>query len=413
MATIKKEINVNGSMTKTKQAVRGAAHKKKRKICAVTANRADFSRMETALEAIKKNPRLELQLVVFGSHLLETAGRTIEEIKRKGFSVDRTFYMEIAGGNLTTMTKSVGLAIIELASVFDALKPDIVLAPSDRFESLAIGVTAALMNIHIAHMQGGEVSGTIDESIRHAMTKMSHLHLVATEKSRERVIKMGELPDTVFNIGCPGSDLLLKTPVMNRKSTLSWLNKNFVKIANKLNPQEPYLFLLQHPVTTEFQDAESQIKEILEAMAGFKEQIIAVWPNIDAGSDNMSVVLRRHPAVKSGKIKIFKHIPTEIFVNVVRNAACFIGNSSSGIRESCYFGTPTVNIGSRQNSRERGSNVIDAGYDRKEIAKAVKAQIAHGVYPVEYIFGDGTAGKHISDICATVNLPNIQKKITY
>lgn len=387
--------------------------KKKRKICAVTANRADFSRIETMLEAVKKHPRLELQLVVFGSHLLETTGKTIEEIRSKGFFIDRAFYAEIAGGNPTTMAKSVGLAIIELSSIFDGLKPDIVLVPVDRFESLAMGATAALMNIHVAHTQGGEVTGTIDESIRHALTKMSHLHFVATEKSKERVIRMGELPDSVFNIGCPGTDLLLRTPSMDRRKTLEWLNKNLVKIPNKLNPRKPYLFMIQHPVTTEFGDAEEQILETLEALKGFKEQIVALWPNIDAGSNDMSMVIRRHPAVKSGKIKIFKHIPTEIFVNVLRNASCLIGNSSSGIRESCYFGTPTVNIGSRQNERERGSNVVDAGYNRKDISGAIKKQITHGRYSLEKIYGDGTAGRQFADICASINLPSIQKKITY
>ncbi|MBI3020098.1 MAG: UDP-N-acetylglucosamine 2-epimerase, partial [Parcubacteria group bacterium] len=190
-------------------------------------------------------------------------------------------------------------------------------------------------------------------------------------------------------------------------------NKNLVKIANTLKPDEPYLFMVEHPVTTEFQSAGNQIHEILEAIQGFKEQVIALWPNIDAGSEGISLILRRHPAVQSGKIKIFKHIPTEIFANVLRNATCFIGNSSSGIRESCYFGTPTVNVGSRQNERERGSNVLDVGYDRKEIADAIRKQIAHGRYPVERIYGDGTAGKQCAAICASVELPNIQKRITY
>jgi len=385
----------------------------KRKICALTANRADFSRIETMLEEVQKHSRLELQLVVFGSHLLEKTGNTIEEIKKKGYPVTRTFYMEISGGNPTTMTKSVGLAMIELSTIFSEIRPDIVLVPVDRFESLAMGSTAALMNIHVAHTQGGEVTGTIDESIRHALTKLSHLHFVATEKSRERVIKMGEDPTAVFNIGCPGTDLLMKAAEMNTSTTLAWLNKNMIKSGNTLNVRMPYLFMVQHPVTTEYQRADNQINETLEAIKKYKGQVVALWPNIDAGADKISEKIRRHSVVTSKKVRIFKHIPSEIFVNVLRNAACFIGNSSSGIRESCYFGTPTINIGSRQNTRERGSNVVDVGYDRKEIARAIKKQIAHGKYPVEHIYGDGTAGKQFADICATINLPNIQKRIAY
>ena len=315
--------------------------------------------------------------------------------------------MEINGSNPLTMTKSVGLAIIELSTVLDQLNPDIVIAPVDRFESLAMGVTPALMNIHVAHIQGGEVTGTIDESIRHALTKMSHLHFVATEKSFERVAKMGEPQETIFNVGCPGTDLLLRTPKMDNMTTIEKLNDEIIKSRKKLNPNDPYLFMVQHPVTTEFGSASDQIIETVEALKQFNEQIIILWPNIDAGSDVISKALRHHEHNRNN-IVILKHIPTEIFVNVLRNTLCQIGNSSSGIREACYFGTPVVNIGTRQSGRERGKNVIDAWYDRKEIAQAVKNQINHGKYSVEHIYGDGTAGEKIVDILASNKLPNIQ-----
>lgn len=384
-----------------------------RTICAVTANRADFSRIETILKTIEVHPNLKLQLVVIGSHLLDITGKTIEEIKRKGFTVDRTLYMEVSGSNPTTMTKSVGLAIIELSTIFDQLQPDIVLCPVDRFESLAIGVTAAMMNIHVAHTQGGEVTGTIDESIRHALTKMSHLHFVANEKSKERVIKMGESPNTVFNVGCPATDLLLKTPALNRSQTIKKINKEMIKTHVRLDPSQPYIFMIQHPVTTEYQSTGSQMHETLEALKVLNKQVILLWPNIDAGADKISGIIRRHPLMESSKTIILKNMPTELFVNVLRNTSCLVGNSSCGIRESCYFGTPTVNIGSRQNSREHGENVIDVPYKKDAIVRAIRKQIAHGVYPVEYIYGDGTAGQQFADICAVVKLPPIQKKITY
>ncbi len=390
---------------------------KKRKICAVTANRADFSRIETMLREVKAHPDLELQLVVMGSHLLEVTGKTITEIQKKGYTIDRTIYMEVAGNIPTTMAKSVGLAIVELTSVFDQLKPDIVLVPVDRFESLAMGVAASLMNIHVAHTQGGEVTGTIDESIRHALTKLSHLHFVASDQSRERVIKMGEDENYVFNVGCPATDLLLETPALSAAESIEKLNETIIKTKEKFDPEKPYLLVLQHPVTTEFSNVENQIGETMEALREFADhQIIMLWPNIDAGSDDISRLIRKYlntTELNTPNVKIVKHIPSDLFVNLLRNAECLIGNSSSGIREACYTGTPVVNIGSRQSGRERGSNVLDAGYHRTDIALAIRTQLAHGKYEPEYIYGHGDAGKKFAEVCATLELGKVQKRITY
>lgn len=387
---------------------------KKRKICVVTANRADFSRLETVLESIQEHEGLELQLVVIGSHLLDKTGYTVNEIEKRGFPIHHKLFMEVAGENPTTMAKSVGLAMIELSSVFDHLKPDIVLVHGDRYESLAVGSAAAIMNICVGHIQGGEMSGSIDESIRHALTKMSHLHFVSTEESRERVIKMGEVPDTVFNVGCPGSDILLRVPIKNQHDTVVELNEALVRTMEKLNPDLPYILVIQHPVTTEHENAGDQILETIEALSRRKEQIVIVWPNIDAGSDVLSAVLRRHSLIKKEGVQIFKHLsPSSLFANILRNALCVIGNSSSGIREACYFGTPVVNIGSRQDGRERGNNVIDVPHDRELIQDAIEKQVAHGPYEPEHLYGNGTAGRQLTEICATCELPNVQKRIQY
>lgn len=382
-----------------------------RTICAITANRADFSRIESILQALRKRDDVRLQLIVMGSHLLKENGGTIDEIRRGGFSIDCELPMEISGGTPLTMSKSVGLSIIELASALDRLQPDVVIAPVDRFESLAMGTAAALMNIHIAHIQGGEVTGTIDESIRHALTKLSHWHFVATEQSRERVIKMGEDPDTVFAVGCPATDLLLQAPAWDRATTLQQLKESVV-IGSKSFTEEPYILMMQHPVTTEYGDASRQIAETVAALEGRSEQVIIFWPNIDAGSGHVTEIVRQF-AQRSSRVHVFTHVSSATFVNIVRNAACQIGNSSSGIREACYFGTPVVDIGSRQSSRERGANVVNVDYDRQAIAAAINRQIAHGQYPVEPLYGDGTAGMQIAEILATHSLPALQKKITY
>lgn len=386
-----------------------------RKICAITANRADFSRIETILEAVKNHPDLELQLIVLGSHLLEKTGRTVEEIMKRGFTPDQTIQMELEGGNPVAMTKSVGLAMVELATALDRLKPDIAIAPVDRFESLAMGIAPALMNIHVAHIQGGEVTGTIDESIRHALTKMSHLHFVATEKSKERVIKMGEPAENVFNVGCPGTDLLLRVPALSREETLKKINTEVIKGPIKFDETKPFFLVIQHPVTTEFANSGDQIRETMEALKNIGEQAIVLWPNIDAGSDDISKVLRRYTdkVVDHFTALAVKHIPHDLFANTLRNASSLIGNSSTGMREACYFGTPVVNIGTRQSGRERGRNVLDAANDRNAIENAIRAQMKHGVYPIEYVYGDGTAGKQTAEILASIKLPNIQKKITY
>ncbi|KKW12512.1 MAG: UDP-N-acetylglucosamine 2-epimerase [Parcubacteria group bacterium GW2011_GWA2_49_9] len=383
-----------------------------RTICAMTANRADFSRIETILEALQKRSDVELSLVVLGSHIMEQTGKTIEEIERKGFSITEVVKSGRTGDTPADMAASVGSYIAELTKVLERLSPDIALVPVDRFESLAMGTAAALMNICVAHIQGGEVTGTVDESIRHALTKLSHLHFVSTEECRKRVIKMGEPKQFVFNVGCAGTDLLLRVTPLSREATLQALNEGVAE-TEKLDPKKPYLLFLQHPVTTEFGESAAQITETLEALSGFDEQLVVLWPNIDAGSDAVSRALKKYQTSSKRPFVIFKNIPSGLYANVLRNASAMVGNSSSGIREACYFGTPVVNVGSRQNRRERGHNVTDASYDRSAISKAVSNQLAHGTYKREDVYGDGKSGERVAELLATAPLPPIQKVITY
>lgn len=381
-----------------------------RTICAMTANRADFSRIETILEALLKCDDVKLQLVVLGSHLLDKKGHTVDEIRKKGFTVDEKVLVEQKDDSPVAMTAAVGSYIEKLTKVLAKLSPDIVIVPVDRFESLAMGIAAALMNIRVAHIQGGEVTGTIDESIRHALTKLSHLHFVSTDESRKRVIRMGEPEQFVFNTGCAGTDLLLRVSPLSREATLQELNK--VSTA-QLDPTKPYLLLLQHPVTTEFGESASQMHETLEALDGFDEQLVVLGPNIDAGSGAVSDTLKEYQDSSRHPFVIFKNIPSELYANVLRNASVMVGNSSSGVRETCYFGTPVVNVGSRENRRERGQNVIDAPNDRATIEKAVSKQIRHGVYPREDVYGDGKSGERVAQLLAQIPLPPVQKVITY
>ena len=384
-----------------------------RTICVVTNSRADYSRLKTLLQALKNNKSVNLQLFVVGSHLLSNYGQTVKDIEKDGFKVTYKTHTEVEGRVPVTMAKSTGAAITELASAFYNFKPDVVVVHGDRFEALAAATAASMMNIRVAHIQGGEVTGTIDEHIRHAITKLSHIHFPSTKSAKERIIKMGELPANAHTVGCPSSDVLLSTP----KISFEELKKQIFSFAKKeewkKNFNKNYFLVINHPVTTEFDDSEKNITGLLGALKNFDNNILMLWPNIDAGSEKLIGEIKNFEREKKASVGIFPNFPLPLFVNIMRHAKVIIGNSSSGIREACYFGVPVVNVGTRQAGRERGNNVIDASYDKNEITKAIKKQISAESYKPEYIYGDGTAGKKIADILATRPLPGAQKKIAY
>ncbi|OGZ33195.1 MAG: UDP-N-acetyl-D-glucosamine 2-epimerase, UDP-hydrolysing [Candidatus Portnoybacteria bacterium RBG_13_40_8] len=383
----------------------GKSKAKIRKICVVTGNRSEYSKLKPVMRAIKKNPKLKLILIVTASHLLDDFGKTINAIRDDGFKINAVARTIAAGEDLISMAKSVGLCALEIPTLLSLYKPDMVFVSGDRFDILGTVVSAAFMNIPIAHMEGGETTGSIDESIRHAITKLAHIHFPATAKSAERIIKMGERPDMVFNVGCSAVDIIL-----------SKKNKPRSEIYRKYNldKNKPFLIVVQHPVTTEYQYCRQQIRETLKAISELKIKTIMLFPNVDAGSKDMVREIRLFDiAKKLGHVTMGKNIVFEDYISLLAKATCMVGNSSSGIRESCYFGTPTINIGTRQNGRERGKNVINVGYDKAEIKKAILKSIQHGKYPPEYIYGKGNTSKKIVNILSTIELDNIiQKKIT-
>ena len=374
-----------------------------RKICVVTGNRSEYSKLKSVMKAIDEHPDLELILIVTASHLLDDYGKTVDVIRRDGFKVDSVARTVAAGEDLASMAKSAGLCTLELPTLFELYTPDIVLVVGDRFDALGTVIAAALMNIVVAHIQGGEISGTIDESIRHAITKLAHIHFPATAKSAERIIRMGERADMVFNVGCPSVDIILSVDTDSCEDICHKFN---------LAPEEPFLIMIQHPVTTEFEFTRQQIRETLSAISELNIQAILLYPNVDAGSKDMVREIRMFDmAGKLEHVSKGKHVPFEDYIRLLAHASCIVGNSSSGIRESCYFGTPAVNIGTRQNKRERGTNVIDVDYDREQIREAILECIKHGKYnPPEYVYGKGNAGKEIASILSTIELKNIVQK---
>jgi UDP-hydrolysing UDP-N-acetyl-D-glucosamine 2-epimerase len=384
----------------------------KRKVCVVITARPSYARIKTALEAIKAHPDLELQLVVAASALLDRYGNTVKVIEAEGFKIDRTVYMIVEGENLVTSAKSTGFGLAELATVFSDLKPDMVVSIADRFETIATAVAAAYMNIPLVHVQGGEVTGSIDEKVRHAITKLADIHLVSCESARERVTRMGERADSIHVTGCPSIDLA-RIALESEPRDLPKMLENYGGVGYAVDVSRPYVVVMQHPVTTEYQEASEHVRHTLEAIHHGGFPALWFWPNVDAGSDGTSKCIRAFREThKLPNVHFYKNLKPLDFLSVLINSKGIVGNSSVAIRECAFLGVPAINIGTRQQGRDRGRNVIDVGYDSKAIRESVDALFSNGKRPRDMIYGDGYAGKAIADVLASADL-TIEKMLTY
>ena len=385
--------------------------KTKRKICVVITARPSYSRIKTAMKAIKENDAFELQVVLAGSALLDRYGNILPTVTQDGFAVNETVFTILEGETPLTMAKSTGLGLLELATVFNNLKPDIVLVIADRFETISVSIAAAYQNIPVAHVQGGEVTGNIDEKVRHANTKLADIHLVASESARERVIKLGEDPSYVFNTGCPSIDIaaeILKHAALDFNPY-----EKYGGVGETPDFSKGYIVISQHPVTNEYENSREQITQTLHAVNDLNIPAFWFWPNVDAGTDKVSRGIRSfREHYKAANIHFFKNMSPEDFLKLLYNSKCVIGNSSVGIRECAYLGVPVVNIGSRQDGRERADNVIDTGYRKEQIKEAVEKCFTNKKPEPSFIYGNGNAGKRIADILASVPLRS-HKKIMY
>ncbi len=375
----------------------------KKKICVAINNRANYARIKSLLIEIKKNKNFELQILLGASAILSRFGKLDNILKKDGFNKFKKIYSIVEGENLTTMAKSTGLSIIEITTFFENYRPDGVIVVADRFENLSVAIAASYLNIPLIHIQGGEVTGSIDEKVRHAITKLSDIHFVSTKRSKDFVIKMGENKKSVFLTGCPSIDIAF--------SARSGLPKNFFKInkgvGNVPKFNEKYIVVMQHPETTKFNKTHNQIRQTIEAIVKLKNiKVVWLWPNIDAGSDIISNQLRiiREKKLMTN-ISFFKNFTPEEYIKLIYNCECLVGNSSSGIREGSFLSIPVVNIGFRQKNRERGSNVIDVAHNKNEIYKAIKKQMNKKKINQSFIYGNGFAYKKMIKI-----LKNIFKK---
>jgi len=381
---------------------------KKRKILYISGARADYGPMRETLFKIKDHPKLNLEIVATGVHLMPEFGETIREIKKDGFKIHKinAVYEE---DNKESMVRFIGKFLQLLIKKIKRIKPDIILLLGDRAEILAGAIVGAYLDIPVAHVHGGEVTSTIDEFNRHAITKLSHIHFPATRNSAKRLIKMGEESWRVFVVGAPGLDTILNKRLFLKK-----------KIAEKYNLdlKRPILLVIQHPVSEEVDKAGFQMKETMEAIKELGYQTVVIYPNADAGGRRMIKVIEKYR--KYPFIKIYKSIPRQDYLSLMRCASVMVGNSSSGIIEAPSFHLPVVNIGKRQEGRERAGNVIDVDYKKNEIKKAIKKAIfdkkfRERVKKCKNPYGDGKAGIRIVNILSKIKIDKklLQKKITY
>lgn len=368
-----------------------------RKIFLITERRADYSRFKPILNLIDKDPDLDYDLVVTGLHLKEEHGYTINEIKKDGFKIFSTFQMfnedEDSGA---AMVRSFSNSLKEVTYSLQSSKPDIILSGFDIAANFAVTIAGAHMNIPVAHIQGGEVTGTIDESIRHAMTKFSHYHFAANEDAKKRIVKLGEISENVFNVGCPSIDAILQV-------------KDNPQILEKYNLENNFFLMLQHPVTSEIKQSEFQITNTIEAIVESGVNALVILPNNDAG---FSKIINK---IKSTKLKYVDSLSIDDYVNLMKRSKALIGNSSSGIHETASFNIPTINVGTRQQGRLRSSNIIDVDYNKNEIIEAIKkCENLNGIES-ENIYGSGNSSKQIVSLLKTIDIgPDIiQKQITY
>uniref|UniRef100_A0A8C9XU16 Glucosamine (UDP-N-acetyl)-2-epimerase/N-acetylmannosamine kinase n=1 Tax=Sander lucioperca TaxID=283035 RepID=A0A8C9XU16_SANLU len=374
--------------------------KRKLRVCVATCNRADYSKLAPIMSGIKMHPdEFGLEVVVLGSHLIDDYGNTFRMIEQDDFDIGSKLHTIVRGEDEAAMVESVGLALVKLPDVLQRLCPDILVIHGDRFDALALATAAALMNIRILHVEGGEVSGTIDDSIRHAISKLAHYHACCTRGAEQHLIAMCEDHSRILLAGCPVYDKLLSSNHRDDYMDIikSWLGDE--------SQESEYIVALQHPVTTDIQHSIKIYGLMLDALLSFNKKTLILYPNIDAGSKEMVRVMRKKGIEQHPNFRAVKHIPFEQFIQLVKHAGCMIGNSSCGVREAGAFGTPVINLGTRQTGRETGENVLhvrDADTHNK-IYHALELQFGKR-YPCSKIYGDGNAVPRILKFLRAIDL---------
>lgn len=366
------------------------------KVCVITGGRADYGILYPVMKRIEITDGLELQIIATCMHLMEEFGHTVDEIERDGFSVSERVDISYSEDSTDAVSRSVGNAIVRLTDALVRLGPDVIVILGDRGEVLAAAVAGNYLGIPVAHIHGGEVSGHVDGVLRHAITKLSHLHFAATEKSAERIIKMGELPQRVFLVGAPALDRILGS---------DWMSDEELHEKYSLDSRDGLVIVIQHPVSGQEEDAAEQMRETMEVVAELGRHTIVIYPNADAGGRGMISVIKEYQ--KDGLIEGFESMPHKDYLGLMRIADVLVGNSSSGIIEAPSFHLPVVNIGIRQEGRERSVNVLDVDHDRSAIKGAMEKALSDDVFRSEVRrcvnpYGDGHASERIVEVLTQI-----------
>ncbi len=390
-----------------------------KKVLIYIGSRANYSSARSLLKAFTQHSALEPIIILGAAALIDKYGNLEEIINLDGFTVNEKMSSLVEGGKLENMAQSCGITMNVFPSIIGKYNPDYIFVIGDRFDVLPIASTAMLMNVPLAHSMGGERSGTIDESIRHAISKMANLHFVANEDAKDRLIKMGELSETVYNVGCPRIDYINEVVQEykngNMLSSDDIFNK-FQGVGDKFDLiNEDFILVSFHPVTTEYKDLRELTQNLLLALSALKTKVIMLWPNADAGTELISKEIRVFREKNSPNwLYLFKNLPVEVYLQLLFLCKCLVGNSSSAVREGEFMGVKAVNIGSRQNARLRGNNIIDCDYSEKSITKAIKKQISDTKkITSDHLYGSGNSAKKIADILAVEAIDNTQKLNSY
>lgn len=386
--------------------------KQPRRILAVTGIRSDYDIMSSVYRAIVAHPGLDLQLAVTGAHLSDAFGHTIDEIRADGFVIAEEIQSLLNGDQASFRVKGLGIQLQGLVQVAQRLQPDMLLVLGDREEAVTTALVGAYMNIAVAHVAGGDrVVGNVDDQVRHAVTKLAHLHLVTNAESRQRILRLGEQPFRVFDVGNPGLDRLLETPAIDAAE----LSR---RLGFPIADGEPLIMLIQHVISTESDDAYRQMKASLEAVRALGIKTVISYPNSDAGGQQMIRAIREYESLPH--LYAAKNIPRLEFVNLMRRASCLLGNSSAGILEAPLLRLPVINVGNRQRGRLHAENVAFVPHDTAQITQALQRAIFDANYRATVAvcvnpYGDGKSSPRIAEILATVELNDdmLIKDITY
>lgn len=364
-----------------------------RRVCYISGTRADFGLMRSTLVAIRDHAGLDLSVIATGMHLSPAFGHTVDEIEAAGLPIAARVPVPLEPATGATMARNIGVMLGAFVDALEADRPDIVLLLGDRGEMLAGALAAIHLNIPVAHIHGGERSGTVDEPVRHAISKLSHLHFTATEQARDRLIRMGERAEAIHVTGAPGLDDLGDGTLPDRAA---------VTRQHDLDPDRPFALMVYHPVLQEAATAADDTRRILEALTDAGLQVLAVLPNADAGSDGVRTALTK--VASTAGVTVRTHLGRPDFIAAMARADVMIGNSSAGIIEAASFGTPVLNVGPRQNLRERNANVVDVAATDQALAEGLAGLLAGGRYPAANVYGDGRTAARIADLMATMPL---------